>query len=298
MLESESKKKWREEQEKIKSELNILAGSLKGTRMGSKESQADQIQETILEDAKLKGDSSTDTPPKAPEEIYVQEEFKLPVKPEEPSPTPQPPSEPKASAPAQPITPAQQAPSVEVTPTQTPVAKEPVAAQKVITKEPVPAKVLQPKMPAGVKPQQAITAKFGPNDDQAAQQQRLNETLLYIKEKISKTPTYIDFKKAKGLWDKALELMDVKNYSEALKYAKSSQKEVKKVRLRYLRTKKAMKLAKSQIIALKKEGFDIEVPMKLFTQAESALKGNDFQNAIDCINSCIENLNGLNDNKK
>jgi transcriptional/translational regulatory protein YebC/TACO1 len=78
-----------------------------------------------------------------------------------------------------------------------------------------------------------------------------------------------------------------------LKYATECEKEVKRIRLKYLRTKKAMKLAKAQIIAIKKEGFDIEVPLKLFKLAEEALKNNEFENAITRINSCIENLTDL-----
>ncbi len=289
MPDPDSKKKWLEEQEKIKSELSMLAGSLKGTGLSSPKAQSEQIQDTILEDAQLKGDTG---PPKAPEEIYVEKEFNLPEKKKD-TPTP-PPIEEKTSGPEQP-TPVKQPNAPDVVPKpEIPLVKGTVAPKNISTLKAKPAKVLQPSLPTSGSAQPAITAKFEPNINQAMIiQKQINEIISYVNKKIEKTPDYIDFIKAKEFRNKSLELMSAKNYSESLKYARACEKEVKSTRLKYLRTKKAMKLAKTQIIAIKKEGFDIEVPMKLFNLAEEALKNNEFENAISRISSCIENLTDL-----
>ena len=50
MVEDEKVKKWLEEQEKIKSELSILAGSLKGTGYNYKDDKAQKIEDTILQE--------------------------------------------------------------------------------------------------------------------------------------------------------------------------------------------------------------------------------------------------------
>ena len=86
MVEDEKVKKWLEEQEKIKSELSILAGSLKGTGYNYKDDKAQKIEDTILQEAKLKEEMPNNVPPKAPEEVYVAKEFKFPVKTDEPPP--------------------------------------------------------------------------------------------------------------------------------------------------------------------------------------------------------------------
>ena len=80
MVEGEKVKKWLEEQEKIESELSILAGSLKGTGHNYKNDKAQKIEDTILQDAELQEEIPNNVPPKAPEEVYVAKEFKLPEK--------------------------------------------------------------------------------------------------------------------------------------------------------------------------------------------------------------------------
>jgi hypothetical protein len=246
MSEEDKVKKWLEEQEKIKSELTILAGSLKGTRDPGKDNQSKMIAEPISNEADMHESTSTGIPPKAPEEIYIAEEFKLPEEGVEPGSKPPMPSQP------------------EIEPS------EPIPAKPAI----VPKKVTPP------------SAKPIANAQLADPKNEFTDIINYIEEKISKTPDYIDFNRARELLDIAISLLNERNTIEALKYAKYSQKEVKKTRLKYLRIKKLMKQAKKEMIDLRKRGINIKVQKDLYSQAQIALKNNDFERAIELVNSC------------
>jgi hypothetical protein len=278
MVEDEKVKKWLEEQEKIKSELSILAGSLKGTGHNYKDDKAQKIEDTILQDAKLKEEMPNNMPPKAPEEVYVAKEFKFPEKKDEPPTSPvvevkDVATEPQVAPPKlKPTTP------IPVTPAPTTVP----AAHKVqpVQQQSRPSKVLSPTPPTGTQPPKGaqpvgIEAEFA-------------EIISYIEEKIGKTPDYINFNKARELLEKAIKLIGEKNTTEALRFAKESQKEVKRVRLKYLRTKKLMKQVKGQMKEIKKKGIDINVQRGLLSQANTALENNDFQNAMNLVKSCME----------
>jgi hypothetical protein len=278
MVEDEKVKKWLEEQEKIKSELSILAGSLKGTGHNYKDDKAQKIEDTILQDAKLKEEMPNNMPPKAPEEVYVAKEFKFPEKKDEPPTSPV--VEVKDVATEPQVVPPKLKPTtpIPVTPAPTTVP----AAHKVqpVQQQSRPSKVLSPTPPTGTQPPKGaqpvgIEAEFA-------------EIISYIEEKIGKTPDYINFNKARELLEKAIKLIGEKNTTEALRFAKESQKEVKRVRLKYLRTKKLMKQVKGQMKEIKKKGIDINVQRGLLSQANTALENNDFQNAMNLVKSCME----------
>jgi hypothetical protein len=258
MAEDEKVKKWLEEQEKIKSELTILAGSLKGTRNTGKDTQSQKVEEPSLNDAAMEEDTSTGIPPKAPEEVYIAEEFKFPEKSLE----------------------AGSAPTAHSEPQSGPLpAKPAIVPKKVIPPGTAPPdNVISPASPPSAKPI--------PNAQPTDPNSEFSEIINYIEEKISRTPDYIDFTRARELLDTAISLLNEQNSDEALKYAKYSQKEVKKTRLRYLRVKKLMKQVKREMIDLRKRGINIKVQKDIYSQAQIALKNNNFQRAIELVNTC------------
>jgi len=278
MAEDEKVKKWLEEQEKIKSELSILAGSLKGTGHSYGTAKTQTIEDSILQDAELKTDEPSNVPPKAPEEVYVAKEFKLPEKkPEPPGPPVETAGQVESKPPTAPPKLKPTAPTPAAAPSATPAAQKvkPIAPE---TKK--PAKVLSPTPPTTVQP--------SPGPKPAGTENEFSEIISYIEEKINKTPEYINFDKARELLDTAINHLNQNNTAEALRFAKESQKEVKKKRLKYLRAKKLMKQAKGQMIELKKKGVDIKVQRDLLSQANIALKNNNFPGAMELAQSCLD----------
>jgi hypothetical protein len=123
-------------------------------------------------------------------------------------------------------------------------------------------------------------------DEISEQKQKIARIITQGFTIIQKMPDYINFQKEEDLLNRANEALGANKKLEADELAKQGTKQINMIYNQFISALKIIKITKKKILEAKSRGEQISMATKVFMQAKSSLKNNDFKNAVAYANLC------------